>query len=223
MMSLDTLTRGILKFLTARKMDRFFTEREDPYRFRTSPFNAARFKSMEAALGERSYRRALEIGASQGDFTERLAPRTDHLIALEVSAVAGRRAQDRLAAFDQVKWVCDDIRTWSPSRAEFDLIVLADVLYYLEKPFGRRDFENQFSRIESWLAPSGRLLLAHGFLGPQERVRRIGYRERFEKAGLKLLTEETVAIDSDEEPVRCLVSLLEKAPPEIADRLPGIG
>ncbi len=204
------LTRGVLKVLTARKMDRFFAEREDPYRFRTSPFNAARFNAMEAALGHRRYAHVLEVGASQGDFTERLASRADRVIAVEVSAVACRRAQDRLAGSGHVQWVCDDIRSWEPPRAEFDLIVLADVLYYLEKPFARVEFERQFPRVAGWLGTSGRLLLVNGFLGPQERMRRLGYRERFERLGLKLVSEEVVAIDPAQEPVQCLVSSLER-------------
>lgn len=85
-----------------------------------------------------------------------------------------------------------------------------DVLCYLEKPLSRREFDRQFSRVTGWLAPSGRLLLVDGFLGPQEQVRRLGYRERFERLGLKLVSEQLIAIDPAEEPVQSLVSLLEK-------------
>lgn len=208
---LSTFGRWILKLLTQRKMDRFYAKRDDPYRFRSSRFNQERFEAMVACLGDGRPSRALEIGASQGDFTERLAPRVARLTAIEVSEVAIRRAQDRLAALRNVDWVCDDIRTWNPPRADFDLIVLSDVLCYLEKPLARREFDRQFSRVAGWLAPSGRLLLVNGFLGPRERVRRLGYRERFERLGLKLVSEQLIAIDPAEEPVQSLVSLLEKS------------
>lgn len=191
-------------------MDRFYAKRDDPYRFRSSRFNQERFKAMAACLGDGRPSRALEIGASQGDFTERLAPKVARLIAMEVSEVATRRAQDRLTALRNVDWVCDDIRSWEPPEPGFDLIVLAEVLYYLDKPFSRGEFERLFPRIVGWMSPGGRLVLVHGFVGAPQRLIRLGYRERFERLGLKLMSEQLIAIDPAEEPVQSLVSLLEK-------------
>ncbi len=191
-------------------MDRFYAKRDDPYRFRSSRFNQERFEAMAACLGDVRPSRALEIGASQGDFTERLAPRVARLTAIEVSEVAARRAQDRLATLRNVDWVCDDIRSWEPPDPSFDLIVLAEVLYYLDKPFSRGEFERLFLRIVGWMSPGGRLVLVHGFVGAPQRLIRLGYRERFERLGLKLVSEQLIAIDPAEEPVQSLVSLLEK-------------
>ena len=202
--------RWLLKLKTQRKMDRFYSEREDPYRFQGSRFNRLRFEAMLSCLGDARPSRALEIGASQGDFTERLAPRVARLTAMEVSEVASRRAQDRLSALRNVEWVCDDIRSWEPSEPAYDLIVLAEVLYYLDKPFSRGEFDRLFSRVVGWMSPGGRLILVHGYVGAPQRLVRLGYRERFESLGLKLVSERVIAIDPAEEPVQSLVSLLEK-------------
>jgi len=130
---------------------------------------------------------------------------------MEVSEVAVRRARERLAALTNVEWVCDDIRSWEPPEPGFDLVVLAEVLYYLDKPFSRSEFERLFSRVVGWMSPGGRLVLVHGFVGDRQRRVRLGYRERFERLGLKLVSERLIAIDPAEEPVQSLVSLLEKA------------
>lgn len=206
---LERARLALLKLRMRRKMDRFYAERADPYQFKTSPFNAARMPVMEAALEGRRWRRALELAASQGDFTRLMLPRAEAVTAVEISEVASRRAQENLAGAANLTWVCEDMRLWEP-EGRFDLIVLADVLYYLEKPLGRAEFERQFSRAESWLEPGGRLLLVNGFLGEEERERRIGYRRRFEALGLRLTSERIVSIDPKVEPVQCFVWALDK-------------
>ena len=52
-----------------RKMDRVFSRREDPFGYRSLPYETARLAAMEKALGGRRARRALEAGCAEGDFT----------------------------------------------------------------------------------------------------------------------------------------------------------
>jgi chemotaxis methyl-accepting protein methylase len=99
--------------------------------------------------------------------------------------------------------------TWRPGPgAAYDAIVLGDVLYYLDRPGVGPEFEALFPRIASWLKPGGRLLLAHGFSSDKERAHRRSFRERFERAGLRLVSE--AVPDADRGGVRCLLSALEK-------------
>jgi hypothetical protein len=72
----------------------------------------------------------------------------------------------------------------------------------------RELFEAVFPKIASWLAPGGRLMLAHGFAGPQELAHRAGFRERFERQGLKLVSEAPAGPESGT--VRCLISVLDR-------------
>ncbi len=204
------LLRSVAAYLARRKMDRFYGRGADPYGFRGSRYDQERFAAMEAALGERRYRNAAELGAGEGDFTERLAPRVERLVCLEVSEVAVARAKPRLAGSSHVEWVCQDARAWAPPRPELDLAVVAEVLYYLDKPLCRGEFERLFPRVASWLVPGGRLLLVHGYVTDAQRDSRRGYRERFEAAGLRLVSERVVAGDPREQPVSTLLSLLEK-------------
>ncbi|MDD5657083.1 MAG: class I SAM-dependent methyltransferase [Elusimicrobia bacterium] len=193
---------------TRRKMQRVFGRGEDPFSYRTSTYERARLDAMAAALAGRAYGRALEVGCAEGDFTERLLGLSSDVTALDISATALSRARRRLNG--RAQFVEADIRSWGPPPGlRYELIVLADVLYYLDKPLVRVQFENLFAAVFSWQAPGGRLLLAHAFATDAELSHRRGFRERFERQGLRLVSE-TVAGRGFAGPVACLLSLLEK-------------
>lgn len=192
---------------TRGKMDRVFSRGEDPYGYKRSPYETARLDAMEAALGDGRYAHAVEVGCAEGAFTQRLAARADRLLAVDISGVALERARGRLKDRPGVAFFEADVRDWSP-QGPCDLVVLGDVLYYLDKPMVRAAFEEVFPRIKGWLAPGARLLLAHGFAGPQELLHRQGFRERFERLGLRLESETVVGEGLTEGPVRCLLSVL---------------
>lgn len=199
------------RFKTRRKMNRVFSRGEDPYRYRSSPYELARLEAMSGALGARSWRSALEVGCAEGAFTERLASRAGELTAIDISGVALARARARIAP-GGAQFVEADIRDWSPADgARFDLIVLGDVLYYLDKPMVAEAFKKTFHRIAGWLSAGGRLILAHGFAGPVELAHRRSFRERFEALGLRLVDERIIDGGPSAGGVSCLLSVLEAA------------
>lgn len=192
---------------TRGKMDRVFSRGQDPFKYGSSPYEMARLEAMQAALGPSRYGVAVEVGCAEGDFTEKLALRADRLLAVDISRVALERARLRLKDRSGVEFFEADMREWSPPGA-CDLVVLGDVLYYMDKPMVRDEFEAVFLRIKSWLAPGARLVLAHGFAGPQEHAHRRGFRERFERLGLRLESETVVGEGTTDSVVRCLLSVL---------------
>ena len=196
---------------TRRKMERVFSRREDPFQYRSSSDERARLDAMEAAVADRRYDWALEAGCAEGDFTARLVRLADRVTALDISPVALSRARARLRGDGGVEFVEEDIRRWTPTPGRrLSLIVLGDILYYLDKPLVRPQFERFFPSLVSWLDPGGRLLLAHGFAGERERAHRRGFRERFERLGLRLVKETTVGAGLSAGPVSCLLCVLEK-------------
>lgn len=199
------------RWTTRRKMDRVFGRGPDPYGYGSVAYEKGRLSAMEDVLKGRRYKAALEIGAAEGAFTLRLARLADSVIGLELSPVALARAREALRARPGLSLEEADVRTWEPAGScRFDLIVCGDVLYYLDKPVVADEFEAAFPRIAGWLAPSGRLLLAHGFADERERAVRRGYRERFERLGLRLVSESVAGEAAKPGDVRCLLSLLEK-------------
>lgn len=196
---------------TRRKMNRVFSRREDPYGYDCVPYELERLSSMQAAVRDRRWRHALELGCAEGAFTALLAAGAERVTAVDISPVALERARRRLARASGIEWVCADIRAWEPADgARADLVVLGDVLYYLDKPGIQDEFDAVFARIAGWLEPGGRLLSAHGFAGEGELKLREGYRRRFQRLGLRLLSESVVGRAAKEGDVRCLLSALRK-------------
>lgn len=192
---------------TRRKLDRQFRKREDPFSYGSDPYETARLAAIEAALGTARIGSLLELGCAEGHLTERLVRKADAVTAVDISAVALARARRRApsARFREA-----DLMTWEPAPGEgpFDAVVFAEVLYYLDRPVVKREFEAMFPRIVSWLKPGGRLVMSHAFAGPAELAHRSTFRQRLQEAGLRLVSE-TVP-DADRGGVRCLLSVLEK-------------
>src|SRR5206468_1016482 len=129
---LDALKLWWHRRKTLGKMERVFSRGEDPFHYRQSTYEAARLSAMEAALGGRRYERALEVGCAEGDFTDKLLSAAAHVTALDISPTAIGRLKERLRG-KAVAFVTTDLRDWTPPPGQsFDLIVLGDVLYYLD-------------------------------------------------------------------------------------------
>lgn len=193
-------------YKTRRKMNRQFGKREDPFSYETTPYEGARLAAMDEALGAGPLGPVLEVGCAEGHFTEKLVGRSSRVLAVDISAVALARARKRAP---RAVFIEADLLAWEPgAEIPFDAVVLGDVLYYLDRPGVAAEFSALFPRIASWLKPGGRLLLAHGFAGDKELAHRRSFRERFESAGLLLLSEEIAVMDRGG--VRCLLSTLEK-------------
>ena len=97
----------------------------------------------------------------------------------------------------------------------FDLIILADVLYYLGDQSKGYVYEKSFmifcQKVASWMIPSGRLLLAHCFGNERDLALREGYARQFERCGLRTIAHK-IAGESfhDKGQLRCHLQLLEK-------------
>ena len=127
----------------------------DPWRFATSPYEAAKYAATLEALGPR-YDRALEIGCAIGVLTERLASRCCHLLALDVAETALAAARTRCAALDGVTFRLARFPAEAPP-GPFDLILLSEVVYY----WSPTDIDAAATAIATALQPGGDLLLVH--------------------------------------------------------------
>ena len=217
-MLLQKLLFWIHDALGRRKFEGLFRGTRDPYHYGNLEFEKRRLDLMSQFLKDRRYANALEVGCGEGFFTSRLAPIAGQVLAMDISETALARAHENLGSRSNVSWVRADLRKWSPNgSAEFDLVVLSEILYYLGE---RNDlFRVVGTSLEDCLRPSleklvghltkrGRVLLAHSF-APGERSRREAYRKILEKQGLRLLREEEVPPTGEPGTDRCLVSLLE--------------
>jgi predicted TPR repeat methyltransferase len=133
-----------------------YAESGDPWDFETSDYEQNKYATTLAVLGERTFRRALEAGASIGVFTEMLADRCDELLAVDVSERAVAAARRRLSGRGHVRVERRTLPEEMPG-GPFDLIVTSEVLYY----FPRDEMLAVLQAFERELARGGALLAVH--------------------------------------------------------------
>jgi len=133
-----------------------YAESGDPWDFETSEYEQHKYARTLSVLGEHTFRRALDAGASIGIFTEMLADRCDELLAVDVSERAVATARRRLSERGHVRV---ERRTLPEEMPEgpFDLIVASEVLYY----FPREEMLAVLHDFERELARGGSLLAVH--------------------------------------------------------------
>jgi predicted TPR repeat methyltransferase len=133
-----------------------YAESNDPWNFEASEYEQNKYARTLAVLGERTFRRALEAGASIGVFTEMLADRCEELLAVDVSERAVAAAQRRLSGRGHVRIERRTLPEEMPA-GPFDLIVASEVLYY----FPREEMLMVLRGFERELARGGMLLAVH--------------------------------------------------------------
>lgn len=149
--------------LPAAYFDALYEADPDPWLFETSAYEQGKYAATLAALPRPRYRHALEVGCSIGVLTDRLAPRCDRLLGIDVAQAAIVQAQARLHDARHVRFAC---RAFPEMQQEvtpdgFDLILLSDMLYYLDELALLRA-----ARMTRALAARGaHVMLVHG-LGP---------------------------------------------------------
>lgn len=104
---------------------------DDPWNFLTSDYEREKYRLTLASLGRRRFGSALEAGCSIGVLTRVLSERCDRLLAFDFAGDAVAAARARCAGRPGVRIeqrrLPDD---WPGGR--FDLIVLSEVLYFLD-------------------------------------------------------------------------------------------
>lgn len=133
-----------------------YAEKDDPWEFASSAYEAAKYADSLATLPHERYANAYEVGCSIGVFTRQLAGRVDRLLAVDAAANALGQARERCADLPHVRFAEQHVpEQWADGQ--FDLIVVSEVAYYL----GDADLARLHERIVGSLAPNGQLLLVH--------------------------------------------------------------
>jgi SAM-dependent methyltransferase len=142
--------------------DRLYAADPDPWRFATSQYEREKYAATLAALGNRRFAAAFEVGCSIGVFTCLLAPRCETLLAVDVAETALAAARRRGAGLPSVRIERLRIPDEWPEGA-FDLIVLSEVLYFL----GSTDIARTAQCVAAALRPGGLALLVN-WTGPTD-------------------------------------------------------
>ena len=135
---------------------RAYAEDPDPWRFASSPYEAAKYAATLGALPRERYARAFEVGCAIGVLTVRLAERADRLLAVDVAPAALAQARARCAGLGHVEVRQMAVPDEWPEGA-FDLVVVSEVGYYLSRP----DLDRLVARCAASAEAGGHLVLVH--------------------------------------------------------------
>jgi SAM-dependent methyltransferase len=102
----------------------------DPWQFRTSGYEQAKYRRTIGALGTRRFRSAFEVGCSIGVLTHMLGERCDSVLAVDFVDQPLETARAGCADQPWVRFEKMQIPGDWPAGT-FDLIVLSEVLYFL--------------------------------------------------------------------------------------------
>ncbi|WFU14507.1 nodulation methyltransferase NodS [Bradyrhizobium sp. CB3481] len=128
---------------------------DDPWRLDSNQFERERHTQMlRLSLSQGFITNALEVGCAAGAFTEKLAPHCKRLTVVDVVPRAIGRACQRTKRWSHTNWVVSDIQQFSTAE-RFDLIVMAEVLYYLSDV---PEMRAAISNVVGMLAPDGHLV-----------------------------------------------------------------
>jgi len=126
----------------------------DPWQFRTSDYERAKYQATLESLTKERYRSALEVGCSIGVLTQLLSRRCVSLLAIDASATAIETAKSINAP--NVTFCVANLPDEFPPGT-FDLIVLSEVLYY----FSGSDLERVARSCATSLSRDGEIVLCH--------------------------------------------------------------
>ena len=136
--------------------DRIHARDPDPWKVETSDYERAKYAATLAALPRPRFQSALEVGCSIGVQTVLLAERCDTVLAIDIAAEPVRRTRERCANLAHVTVRQARIpQAWPVGR--FDLVVLSEVLYFLD----RTDLTETANRAADSLAPAGAIVLVN--------------------------------------------------------------
>lgn len=144
--------------IALRQLEALYADGDDPWQFRTSPYEQAKFQATRDALLRTTYGSALELGCGNGELARHLAPRCLSYTGVDAvgSALDGACMAVPKGQFLQAFLPCD-----LPDGAH-DLIILSEVLYFLDRPavtalgrqIARRWPEAEVISV-NWIGPSG--------------------------------------------------------------------
>lgn len=143
--------------------ERLYRMSPDPWAAAQSCYSYQRIKYRKALslLPRRRFQSALDIGCGVGEFTRQLAVIADTVRGIDISATAIQHAERLSTGYPNITFasgsVCD-LET-RPART-FDLVAMADVIYYLRPIDGER-LEQVLGRVAAQVRPGGVLLLTN--------------------------------------------------------------
>lgn len=144
------------KTLTPEYFDDVYNANDDPWNFASSRYEAEKYIATLNALPREKYESAFEIGCSIGVLTAKLAAHCKSLLSVDVNEKALAQARERCRELENVRFQIMSVPQEFPDEV-FDLILVSEVGYYLDK----KDWQTAFDKIFEHLNSGGNVILVH--------------------------------------------------------------
>jgi SAM-dependent methyltransferase len=160
---------------TSAAFETAYTESADPWasaspRYR---YQGLKYDKLVSLLPQRRFVNALDLGCGLGLLSQKLAERVERVLGIDIATAALDHARRRAAAFSNLEFEPGDIMRLPVSLdGQFDLVVIADVLYYLS-PLDDLVLKSVVRRIADLLISGGTCLLANHFFFSADRDSRV--------------------------------------------------
>jgi SAM-dependent methyltransferase len=152
---------------TGVAFDRLYGDVADPFGSELPQFRyqQRKYQMLLSMLPKRPYRQALDIGCGLGTFTRKLAPFVEQILGTDISAEALQQARKLSGTWPNIHYAQSNLADSMNKDCSFDLIILADTLYYIDALTDTR-LNSIAEAIAKQLAPGGLLLVVnHYFFG----------------------------------------------------------
>jgi SAM-dependent methyltransferase len=128
-------------------------------------YQQRKYNSLLSMLPQRRYENVLDMGCGLGAFTRMLAPFAQNVLGTDISTEAITQARKLSAGHPNVTYSQRDMLDSPQQESAFDLIIVADTLYYLD-PRTAAGLKSIVRAISSKVAPGGLVLVVnHYFFG----------------------------------------------------------
>lgn len=144
-----------------------YRENKDPWQSASGRYRYQSWKYdriVDCLPAGRRFRSALDLGCGQGLLSARLAPRTEQVLGMDIAQAAVDRATATFAGYANLTFRQGNVLELPRSLdGQFDLVVIADTLYYLPAPITAEVLATVACRVSELLRPGGVCLLANHY------------------------------------------------------------
>ncbi len=134
-------------------------------------YQKQKYQGLLSILPNREYDNVLDVGCGLGALARWLTPHARQILGIDISDEAITEARRMSRGLTNVRYLQADIYDFQAQGQVFDLIVLADVLYYLA-PLDECTLKLLIEKIARLLSPGGLLLLTNHYFFKIDRASR---------------------------------------------------
>lgn len=195
--------------LTKFFFDKLMYKSGDPWKMNTK-YEKEKVKKIIQLISDKHYDKCIDLGCGEGILSSQLIPYCKKINGIDISPLAIKNAKKNYRN-KKIDFFVGNIRTVE-LKAEYDLVIIGDVIYYLKESLPKKEFMNILNKISGCLIDNGRLIVANYIPGdPKLNIsKRKIYEDNFKSLGLIIEKSVVFSEKKNNKKISCLISLFSK-------------